>query len=131
MLRAVYGGWRMGAEVPVKDGAATPGTVAPGTVAPGTVASRENGQRVPGVGAGDLLVQALASAPLERVDIVRGSVSDPGGVSMAVSCDEQIECSFVVRPETVAAGQWLYVRVIQRDGGAAWSSPFYFVEPGT
>lgn len=117
VLRAVYGGWRMGAEVPVEDG----------------VAAGEAGveERVPGVGAGDLLVQALASSPLERVDVVCGSVGDPGGVAMAVSCDDAVECSFVVRPDLVAAGDWLYVRALQRDGGAAWSSPFYFVDPRT
>ena len=118
VLRAVYGGWRMGAEVPVEDGAA---------------ASDQADDRVPGLAPGDLLVQALASAPLQRVDVVRGAAGDPGGVAMAVSCDEQIECSFVVRPEPVAPGQWLYVRVLQRDGGAAWSSPFYFTDsrPGS
>ena len=25
-----------------------------------------------------------------------------------------------------SAGSWLYVRVRQSDGGAAWSSPFFF-----
>lgn len=115
VLRAVYGGWRMGAEVPVGDGVAAGGAAAE--------------ERVPGVGAGDLLVQALASSPLERVDIVRGSVGDPGGVALVVSCDDEFECSFVVRPDAVAVGDWLYVRALQRDGGAAWSSPFYFVDP--
>jgi hypothetical protein len=29
-------------------------------------------------------------------------------------------------------GEHLYVRVVQNDGGLAWSSPFYFVEsPGS
>jgi len=132
VLRAVYGGWRMGAEVPVDQG-----------VAAGAGAAGERGvELVPGVGAGDLLVQALSSSPLERVDVVRGKVEAPqaddpapddatdahSGTAMAVSCDGQMECSFVLQPAPVSAGDWLYVRVVQIDGGAAWSSPFYFVE---
>ena len=27
-------------------------------------------------------------------------------------------------------GDWLYVRVLQLDGGAAWTSPWFFVDEG-
>ncbi|MDA8019418.1 MAG: DUF3604 domain-containing protein [Thermoanaerobaculia bacterium] len=123
VLRAVYGGWRMGSEVPVRD---------VGSAGRETSSAQDAADRVPGIGAGDLLVQALTSSPLERIDIVRGSVGvsedSAGGVAMVVACDDRLECSFVVDPGPVVAGEWLYVRVVQRDGGAAWSSPFYFVE---
>jgi len=112
LLRVVYGGWRMGAAVPVVDG----------------VASQPPGQElVPGVPSGGLLIQAVASTPIERIEVVRGTRGDPGGVSAESNCGE-FECVFVSEVADAQAGGWLYVRVLLADGGAAWSSPFYFVD---
>ena len=34
-----------------------------------------------------------------------------------------VEAAF--EPADLVAGEYLYVRVVQEDGGAAWSSPFF------
>jgi hypothetical protein len=67
-----------------------------------------------------LEVHVVAESPLERLDLVRG-----GRVVESVPCDgqEDFRTSLPVGP--LRAGEYLYVRAVQRDGGAAWSSPFF------
>jgi hypothetical protein len=36
-----------------------------------------------------------------------------------------VEWKQQARIPTLAPGEYLYVRVVQRNGGAAWSSPFF------
>jgi len=67
-----------------------------------------------------LEVRAVGTAPLERVDLVRAGTivrrfAGTGSAEMRLS--EPIA--------DLAAGEYLYVRVVQEDGGAAWSSPFF------
>jgi hypothetical protein len=67
-----------------------------------------------------LVVDAIAVAELERVDLVRSGVVV---ASADVTGRTDALLSYPVRG--LRAGEYLYVRVVQRDGGAAWSSPFF------
>jgi hypothetical protein len=67
-----------------------------------------------------LAVRVVADSPLERVDIVRG-----GRVMEPVACDGLGDFRFERPLEPLRAGEYLYVRAVQKDGGAAWSSPFF------
>jgi hypothetical protein len=73
-----------------------------------------------------LFVRVIAESALERVDLVRGAEVV---VSLRVPA-EQREALFDVPFEGLEPGEFLYVRAVQVDGGAAWSSPF-FVGPAS
>jgi hypothetical protein len=66
-----------------------------------------------------LRMRVVAEAPLERVDLVtRGGVDS---LPLAGELEWRSE-----RPVArLRAGEYLYARVVQRDGGAAWSSPIF------
>jgi hypothetical protein len=68
-----------------------------------------------------LVVRVASPEPLEAVELVTAA-----GVVAATPGDGQRSLGFESRAPEVAPGSWLYVRVRQRDGGAAWSSPFFF-----
>jgi hypothetical protein len=71
----------------------------------------------------ELAVRVAATAPVERVDVIHaGAVvaSEPGAGRRELALRW-------VAPE-LRAGEYLYVRVVQEDRGAAWSSPFFLVE---
>ena len=68
-----------------------------------------------------MYVRAIACAPLETIDVVRS-----GRVVERIDCEERWDASTTVELEGLSAGEYVYVRVVQLDGGAAWSSPFYF-----
>ncbi len=70
-------------------------------------------------GGAELAVRAVAPAPLDAIDLLRA-----GGPIDTVPCDGRFGCAFT-RTITDAEG-YLYLRVRQLDGGAAWSSPFFF-----
>ncbi|MEM1207317.1 MAG: DUF3604 domain-containing protein [Acidobacteriota bacterium] len=108
VLRTVLGGYPMGAEVPVRSGGVVPG---------------DGRGVVPGIPLDHLFVQVLAPGQVDRVDVVQD-----GAISFAVDCVGERACRFLVPVEGLAPGGYLYVRAVQRDGGAAWSSPFFFVE---
>ena len=75
----------------------------------------------PGAGAAETLaVRVAADAPLERVDIVRA-----GRVVEQVACDGLEDFRFSRQLERLRAGEYLYVRAVQKNAGAAWSSPFF------
>jgi hypothetical protein len=62
----------------------------------------------------------VGTTPLERVDLVRaGKVVR----TFAGTGSEEMRLSEPVAG--LAAGEYLYVRAVQEDGGAAWSSPFF------
>jgi hypothetical protein len=71
-----------------------------------------------------LFVSVLAPSPLERVDLIRS-----GRVVDAIQLDGERDVSVGSRVADLRPGEYVYVRVVQRDGGAAWSSPFYLVSP--
>ena len=71
-----------------------------------------------------LAVHVVAPRNLERVDLIRS-----GRVVATIPLQEpSAEHSFDRSIEGLAAGEYLYVRAIQSDGGAAWSSPFFMDE---
>jgi hypothetical protein len=73
-------------------------------------------------GAGKALVVRLAApGPLEAVELV-----GRGGVLAATPAEGERSLAFEAEPPALGAGDFLYVRVRQRDGGTAWSSPFFF-----
>jgi hypothetical protein len=73
-------------------------------------------------GAGKTLaVRIAAPGPLDAVELI-----GPSGVVAATQADGARSLAFEAEAPALAGGDWLYVRVRQRDGGAAWSSPFFF-----
>ena len=65
-----------------------------------------------------LFVSVISPQPLERVDLIRsGRVAD--SMQLAGERDATLER----RVEDLRPGEYVYVRAVQRDGGAAWSSP--------
>jgi hypothetical protein len=67
-----------------------------------------------------LEVLVVGTAPLERVDLVRG-----GKVARTFAGTGATEMRLTEPVAALAPGEYLYVRAVQRDGGAAWSSPFF------
>jgi hypothetical protein len=70
----------------------------------------------------ELAVQAIAPGPIARVDVVQGP-----GVVQRIDAEgrREVLARWAVPP--LRPGDFVYVRVVQQDGGAAWSSP-WFVE---
>jgi hypothetical protein len=81
---------------------------------------RPMGSAVPAVPS-ELVVRVVAASSLERVDLIRS-----GQVAERVLCEGEEEVRFARRVESPKPGEYLYVRAVQMDGGAAWSSPFFF-----
>ncbi|MEJ2086192.1 MAG: CehA/McbA family metallohydrolase [Acidobacteriota bacterium] len=68
-----------------------------------------------------LEVIAVGVEPIERLDIVRGGL----GVD-SVACGAELECRISQTLSRKSLKGYLYVRAVQVDGGAAWSSPYFF-----
>lgn len=68
----------------------------------------------------NLYVHAIGTAPIEAVDIVR-----KGGEVARTSVQGFFEYAASATVEELAPGDWVYVRVVQADGAAAWSSPVF------
>ena len=67
-----------------------------------------------------LFVSVVSPQPLERIDLIRsGRLADT--MQLAGERDVTVER----RVENLRPGEYVYVRAVQRDGGAAWSSPIY------
>jgi hypothetical protein len=71
----------------------------------------------------ELVVRAAATAPIERVDVVQA-----GAVVASEAGAGRRDLSLRWLAPPLRAGEYLYVRVVQQDRGAAWSSPFFLVE---
>jgi hypothetical protein len=67
-----------------------------------------------------LQVQAVAPGVLERLDLVRS-----GRVVRSFAATQGHELRVEEPIRGLERGDYLYVRVVQTDGGAAWSSPFF------
>jgi hypothetical protein len=70
-----------------------------------------------------LFVQVTGTAPLERLELVRS-----GAVVDGLAFDGQLEAALASELADLSAGETVYVRVVQSDGGAAWSSPIFIGE---
>lgn len=79
------------------------GTIAAGAAAPHTV-----------------FTDVVGTAPLARVDLVRS-----GEVVASREDLEGTAASLTTTVEPFASGEYVYVRVVQHDGGLAWSSPVF------
>lgn len=86
------------------------------------VGSARMGGVLPAAQAADanLFAQIIATAPIKSIDIVmRGErvLSLPG--------DGLLEFAASATLTDLAAGDWVYLRVVQVDGGMAWTSPVF------
>ena len=66
-----------------------------------------------------LVVTAIGQGTLQQIDLIR-----PGTGIESIPCDGS-KCQISSVVSEVQAGDYLYVRVLQTDGGAAWSSPYF------
>ena len=70
-----------------------------------------------------VFVSVAGTAPLERVELVRsGRVVDRADLS------GELEAALSNELAELTAGEYVYGRVLQSDGGAAWSSPIFVGE---
>ncbi len=67
-----------------------------------------------------LRVEVAGTAPIERIDLVRS-----GRVATIPVEPDQLEVTHERELPRLGRGEYHYVRVVQRDGQAAWSSPIY------
>jgi len=67
----------------------------------------------------DLYVNVVGTGPLERLDVVRS------GEIASLALEEALDTTVHMNVSGLQPGEWLYVRVVQVDGGVAWSSPFF------
>jgi hypothetical protein len=75
----------------------------------------------PGASASEpLFVSVIAPQPLERIDLIRS-----GRVVDSIELAGERDVSLERRVSDLRPGEYVYVRAVQRDGGAAWSSPIY------
>jgi hypothetical protein len=68
----------------------------------------------------ELRFAVAGTAPLSRVDVIRS-----GEVVKVVAGSSRRELSETLSIPSLRPGEYVYVRVVQEDGGAAWSSPVY------
>ncbi len=82
----------------------------------------EMGASVPATAAPaqELRFVVAAEAPVERVDVVRS-----GRIASVVPGAGRRELSETLTLSPLRPGEYVYVRVVQENGGAAWSSPVY------
>jgi hypothetical protein len=66
-----------------------------------------------------LAVRVIGTAPVERLDLIRS------GRVVLTAEQTEAEVSFATRIPRLEPGEYVYVRVVQRDGGLAWSSPVF------
>ena len=71
-----------------------------------------------------LEIAVVAASTIERVDLIRGGRSK-GQVKAMPLPEAPMEWSQRLHIPKLAAGEYLYVRVVQHNGGIAWSSPFF------
>jgi hypothetical protein len=67
-----------------------------------------------------LYVSVTSPQPLERIDLIRS-----GRVVDTFELKGERDAALERRVTELRPGEYVYVRVVQRDGGAAWSSPIY------
>ena len=65
-------------------------------------------------------IRVAAPAPLAHIDLIVGEQ-----VVARIDGEAQTEWSSRLEIPVLAPGEFLYVRVVQTNEGAAWSSPFF------
>lgn len=101
ILRCNFGGYPMGSTIDLDSTAEPP---------------------IAGMPPNTLVAQVIAPGGLEHLDVIRS-----GEVLGRSSCEGKRTCSLALPMDDLQPSEYLYVRALQRDGGAAWSSPFFFV----
>jgi len=86
-----------------------------------TLDGRPMGSALPAGAEGRLQLQVAAPGELEAVELVTGE-----GVVSRHPAEGKRSLALESTLPAFQSGEWLYVRVLQRDQGAAWSSPFFF-----
>lgn len=71
-------------------------------------------------GAATLEVWVEGTEALDRVDVIRS-----GGIHATLGCEAKRSCNFEMPLEGLRPGEYVYLRAVQADGGAAWSSPYF------
>jgi hypothetical protein len=74
----------------------------------------------PAGGEASLAVRAVGTAPLDRIDVIR-----TGAVAHVVPGDGSSELAGIIPLTGLSSKEYIYVRVVQQDGGLAWSSPVF------
>ena len=68
-----------------------------------------------------LAVLAVGESGFERIDVIRGP-----NVVRSIPGEDRMRIGFTEELRDLRPGETVYVRAVQADGGAAWSSPFFF-----
>jgi hypothetical protein len=69
----------------------------------------------------ELFVSIVGTGPLARIDVIRsGELLLP-----SLDLDGRLDATLHREVEDLRPGEYLYVRILQQDGGAAWSSPIF------
>jgi hypothetical protein len=74
----------------------------------------------------DLDLFVLCTAAIERIEIIRS-----GAISETIPGEGRRDLHLLREIRDLADGEYLYLRVIQTDGGMAWSSPFFIERNGS
>jgi len=69
----------------------------------------------------ELFVHVVAPGPLLGIELIRS-----GEIVAKIPAEGLVEIAVQQRLETLVAGEYIYVRAVQEDGGTAWSSPIFF-----
>ncbi len=72
-----------------------------------------------------LFVHVTGTAPLEQLELVRS-----GAVADAIDLEGRLDAALSSELADLSPGEYVYVRVLQADGGAAWSSPIFVGQAG-
>jgi hypothetical protein len=67
-----------------------------------------------------VFADVVGTAPIERIDLVRS-----GAIVASRGDLDDDGAALTITLDPLAAGEYVYVRVVQRDGGLAWSSPVF------
>jgi hypothetical protein len=87
------------------------------------LANRRMGETIPAAettGELPLFVQAVGTAPIATIEAIR-----KGGRISRIEGNGTAELVLSGTVTELASGDWVYVRVVQSDGGMAWSSPIF------
>ncbi|MBI5433589.1 MAG: CehA/McbA family metallohydrolase [Planctomycetes bacterium] len=85
--------------------------------------SHRMGETVPAAevtGEVPLFVQAIGTAPIESIEVVR-----KGDRISRIDGDRSEELALSGTLAELVSGDWIYARVVQSDGSMAWSSPIF------